>query len=84
MGRNLVEEFIDAEYKTVVRNVLDNALQGIETANFEFPLFTKEGERVEVLLNATTRRDKEGNTVGVVGVGQDISERKKAEAELER
>ena len=44
--------------------VLDNALKGKETANFEFPLYTKAGtkgkdasERVEILLNAATRRD---------------------------
>ena len=84
MGRNLVDDFITSEYKVEVKAVLDAALQGKETANFEFPLFTKNQERVEVLLNATTRRDKQGNIVGVVGVGQDITERKKAEGELER
>jgi hypothetical protein len=31
---------------------------------------------VEILLNATSRRDATGNVVGVVGVGQDITERK--------
>ena len=84
MGRNLVDDFITSEYKVAVKAVLDAALQGKETANFEFPLFTKNQDRVEVLLNATTRRDEQGNIVGVVGVGQDITERKKAEGELER
>jgi PAS domain S-box-containing protein len=81
MGRDLVEDFITPEYKVAVKEVLDNALQGRETANFEFPLFTKNGGRVEVLLNATTRRDANGDITGVVGVGQDITDRKKAEAE---
>eukprot|EP00959_Pyramimonas_sp_CCMP1952_P016831 356998-Pyramimonas_sp.AAC.1 len=84
MGRHLVDEFITAEYKTVVKGVLDSALKGQETANFEFPLYTKDMMRIEVLLNATTRRDKFSNIVGVVGVGQDITERKKAEGELEQ
>mmetsp|Transcript_38447 Transcript_38447/g.121550 ORF Transcript_38447/g.121550 Transcript_38447/m.121550 type:complete len:2337 (+) Transcript_38447:153-7163(+) len=84
MGRNLVEDFISPEYKVLVNEVLDNALKGTETANFEFPLFTKTQERVDVLLNATTRRDAQGNIVGVVGVGQDITERKRAEGELTR
>ncbi|KAK3273789.1 hypothetical protein CYMTET_17988 [Cymbomonas tetramitiformis] len=84
MGRSLVDEFITSEYKTAVRGVLDKALTGKETANFEFPLFTKDGQRVDVLLNATTRRDKKGEIVGVVGVGQDITERKLAELEMER
>ncbi len=64
--------------------MLDNALQGRETANFEFPLYTKDQRRVEVLLNATTRRDVSGNVVGVLGVGQDITERKQVEMEKTR
>jgi PAS domain-containing protein len=64
--------------------VLDNALQGRETANFEFPLYTKDRQRVEVLLNATTRRDVSGAVVGMIGVGQDITERKQVEVEKTR
>ncbi len=72
------------EYQVSVKEVLDNALQGSETANFEFPLYTKDQRRVEVLLNATTRRDVNGNVLGVLGVGQDITERKQVEMEKSR
>ena len=54
--------------------MLTAACQGSETANFEFPLMTKDGHRIDVLLNATTRRDAKGTVTGVVGVGQDITE----------
>ena len=64
--------------------MLENALKGKETANFEFKLYTKSGERVEILLNAATRRDANGVIVGVVGVGQDITELNKGKAELGR
>ena len=84
LGRNLVQDFITKEYQVSVKEVLDNALQGRETANFEFPLYTKDQRRVEVLLNATTRRDVSGNVVGVIGVGQDITERKQVEMEKTR
>jgi PAS domain S-box-containing protein len=84
IGKNLVEEFITQAYKKSVKKVLDNALRGVVTPNFEFPLFTKDQERVEMLMNATARRDANNNIVGVVGVGQDITERKKAQLELER
>jgi PAS domain-containing protein len=50
-------------------------------ANFEFPLFGKTGQRVEVLLNASSRRDANGSIVGMVGVGQDITGMKAAEKE---
>jgi len=57
MGRDLVHEFISPDYRVDVKEVLDNALKGQQTANFEFPLYTKNHVRVEILLNATTRRD---------------------------
>ncbi len=74
LGKNLVETYITEDYQAAVKLVLDNALKGEETANYEFPLFTKDGHRVLVLLNSSTRRDAEGKIVGVLGVGQDITE----------
>jgi PAS domain S-box-containing protein len=82
MGRDLVEEFISPDHRVRVKEVLDDALRGRDTANFDFPLFTKSQERVDVLLNTTTRRAAGGHITGMVGVGQDVTDRKKAEAEL--
>ena len=41
MGKNLVQEFITPEHRFRVQSVIDQALSGGETANFEFPLITK-------------------------------------------
>ena len=79
-----MKRFITLEYKSAVKEVLDDALRGTQTANFEFPLFKKNRERLEILLNATSRVDAQGKIVGVVGVGQDITDRKKVELELTR
>jgi len=84
VGRDLVQDFITEEYQGSVKEVFDNALKGREAANFEFPLYTKDKRRVDVLLNATTRRDVSGVVVGVIGVGQDITERKQVEIEKTR
>ena len=84
IGKNLVQEFITKEYKSAVKSVLDKAMRGKETANFEFPLITKNGIRIEVLLNATTRRDEQGNVIGVVGIGQDITGRIAQEREYSK
>jgi PAS domain S-box-containing protein len=84
MGRHLVNEFITEDYKDRVQEVFRNALNGVETANFEFPLVTKTGTRVEVLLNATTRRDEANHVIGVVGIGQDITARIAQEQEYSK
>ena len=84
MGRNLVKDFITDDYKERVQDVFTKALEGRETANFEFPLVTKAGVSVRVLLNATTRRDDQGKATGVVGIGQDITARIAQEQEYAR
>ncbi len=84
MGYDLVETRISEDYREAVKNVLDKALQGEETANYEFPMFTRQGGQVKILLSASTRRDVDGNIVGVLGIGQDITELDKYRAGLEQ
>jgi PAS domain S-box-containing protein len=83
LGKDLVETYITDDYREAVKLVLDNALKGKETANFEFPLFSKDNQRVMVLLNSSTRRNADGEITGVLGVGQDISEIDKLRSDLE-
>ena len=84
MGKHLVNEFITIDYRASVQEVFDKALEGIETTNFQFPVITKAGAHVEVLLNTTTRRDEQGGKIGVVGIGQDITARIAQEHEYVR
>ncbi|MFT6126638.1 MAG: PAS domain S-box-containing protein [Flavobacteriaceae bacterium] len=83
LGKDLVETYITDDYREAVKLVLDNALKGKETANYEFPLFTKNNQRVMVLLNSSTRRNADGEITGVLGVGQDISKMDNYKTNLE-
>ena len=47
MGKDLVAEFISEDFRKSVREVLENALLGVQTDNYQLPLFTKDGRRVE-------------------------------------
>ena len=60
-GKNLVQNFIQPKQRNAVVSVLRDALSGKERANFELTLFTKDGVSVDLLLNATTRRDAKGD-----------------------
>jgi PAS domain S-box-containing protein len=82
LGIDLVSEFIADDYKIAVGDVMSKALNGEETVNFEFSLFSKSGSRVDVLTNSTTRRDAAGKVIGVFSVGQDVTELNKANAKL--
>jgi len=48
-------------------------MHGEETANFKLPLIKNGQQNAVLLLNATTRRGPDGATIGVIGVGQDIT-----------
>ena len=73
-NKPLISTFIVPKLQHSVQEVLDNALQGNETSNYELEFETKSRETRYLLVNATTRRDAENNIVGVVGVAQDVTE----------
>merc|ERR1719223_1950578 len=75
----LVSTFIVPKLRQSVQEVLDNALHGNETSNYELEFETKSGETRYLLVNATTRRDADNHIVGVVGVAQDVTESSKNE-----
>lgn len=56
------------------KKIIKDALKGKQTANYEFTTISKDGQKVILLVNTTTRRDTAGKITGVLGVGQDITE----------
>eukprot|EP00978_Attheya_sp_CCMP212_P016854 scaffold44492_cov56-Attheya_sp.AAC.2 len=81
-NKPLVSTFIVHKLRPSVQEVLDNALQGNETSNYELEFETKSKEIRYLLVNATTRRNDESNIVGVVGVAQDVTDDRKHSQEL--
>jgi PAS domain S-box-containing protein len=84
IGQNLVDKHITEEHQASVKQILADALEGKETTSYEVPLFTQHGDRIMLLLNATTRRNAEGKITGVVGVGQDITEIDRSRSQMLR
>ena len=79
MGKPLVKAFIVQKLKASVQQIMDLALQGNETSNYELEFTTKSKQIRYLLVNASTRRDPENNIVGVLGVAQDVTESSKNE-----
>ena len=82
LGRDLLDSLITAEYREEVGAMLRSTLQGATPTAHAFPLCTKQGDRVEVLLTPSSRRDAEGTVIGVFGVGQDITHIARTHKEL--
>ncbi|TAK31870.1 MAG: PAS domain S-box protein [Chloroflexota bacterium] len=61
-----------------------SALDGETFTGVDMVIVWPDGERRDLLVNSSPIRDGEGNIVGAVGVFQDITERKRAEAEREQ
>eukprot|EP00586_Coscinodiscus_wailesii_P000182 CAMPEP_0172481428 /NCGR_PEP_ID=MMETSP1066-20121228/7256_1 /TAXON_ID=671091 /ORGANISM="Coscinodiscus wailesii, Strain CCMP2513" /LENGTH=313 /DNA_ID=CAMNT_0013243685 /DNA_START=211 /DNA_END=1152 /DNA_ORIENTATION=- len=76
-GKPLISTFIVKKLQASVQEVMDNALKGVKTSNYELEFVTKSNEIRYLLVNATTRCDPENHIVGVVGVAQDVTEIKK-------
>lgn len=72
LGASL-QTYVREDYQKKVATVIEHALQGKETSNYEIVLKTCTGRNLVLLMNATTRRSVDGLVVGVIGVAQDIT-----------
>jgi len=74
IGRDLVKDFISDDFKQAVTQVLSEACQGRNTANFSFQFIAKDGKSFSMLLNAGARNDVAGNIIGVIAVGHNLTQ----------
>lgn len=82
IGANWFDVFIPQGKKKAVKKYFLQALEGeLEGMNFPCPLLTREGELRQIILNNTPLRDRLGNIIGLSSIGEDVTERKKAEEE---
>lgn len=79
-ARELFDAALAGKYEQMDRELIDNP--GMQS--YEYTIAHPNGESREVLFHKATYFDSRGEVSGVVGVAVDITERKRAEAELER
>jgi len=70
----LWSEFTPEDSEKNASKILHLALNGKQTANFEFFARNKNGKKLILLVNTSARRDAVGQIKGVLAVGQDITE----------
>merc|ERR1719253_2245368 len=75
MGKDFVKTFVKPYQQDAVQEILQQTLlDGTTTSNYELQLVSTSGMEYTVLLNANPRLDPNNNIVGVVGVGQDVTQ----------
>ena len=82
LGKKMVENFVPEDDQPLIRCVHDDTLKGDETISYDLPLITKKGTRVEVLLSSSSQRNRQGEIIGCIGFGQNVTELKKKSSDL--
>ncbi len=83
IGKNWFDNFVPKQAREWVRTgfvkLLSGDLEPIEY--FENPILTKSGEERLIAWRNTVLKDEEGNIIGTLSSGEDITDRKRAEKE---
>ncbi|MFZ4457132.1 MAG: PAS domain S-box protein [Bacteroidales bacterium] len=80
IGKSFVNLYAEPEARN---RVLNQLMTEGKVIDYELLLLNKDGSVVPVSISSTVIKDKDGNPVKITGSMRDISERKKAEKELQ-
>lgn len=78
IGKDYFELFLPPEAREPVAKDIEKVLSGIPTSGFENPVTAADGKEYVLEWNVSRLLDSSGEPVGVMAVGQDVTERKKA------
>ncbi len=84
LGRIWSETFTPPDELEMEQNAQRGIERGSVVAHYESSILTRSGERRLFSWNNTLLRDANGDVVGQASVGEDITDRRRAEHELER
>ena len=81
IGKNWWSTFYPGKEYEQVEKLLQH-FQHSNVRDYEMTLTTKTGEKRTISWNSMNRTDADGETIEIIGFGDDVTERKKAEEEL--
>ncbi|MGZ4482561.1 MAG: PAS domain S-box protein, partial [Gaiellales bacterium] len=84
LGRSWIDVFTPAEEEELEMRARTAMQSGGVIAHYESTLVTRGGERRLFSWNNTLRRDAEGRVLGSASIGEDITDRRRTEQELQR
>jgi PAS domain S-box-containing protein len=84
LGKDYLEQFLPPERRPGVAAMIERILAGETVEGFEAVLRTDSGENRIVLWNVRRLEGARNQSLGLIGVGQDITGRKQAEEQIRR
>jgi two-component system, LuxR family, sensor kinase FixL len=82
LGKNYLELFLPVERRPGVAGMIQNILAGTMVEGFEGVLRDRSGAKRIVLWNVRRLCGAGGQALGIIGIGQDITQRKLAEEQI--
>lgn len=82
LGKNYIEMFLPEDERAGVAEDIKKVLAGEETRGYENPVKSAEGNEYILAWNVNRVLDKHGCPIGIIAVGQDITEHKQMEQAL--
>jgi PAS domain S-box-containing protein len=82
LGRNYLELFLPVEQRPGLAGMIQHILAGTMVEGFEGVLRDRSGEKRIVLWNVRRLCGAGGQALGIIGIGQDITQRKLAEEQI--
>ncbi len=83
-GKDWFETFLPRDDWGSIRDMFRRAVNDIQTRGNVNPIITRDGSAREIEWYDKTLKDVSGNVVGVLALGQDITDRKRAEEAARR
>ncbi len=81
IGKNYLQLIVDPDYALLVEKDFKKVLNGLATEHFEYRTITSDGEGKYLLWNVTGLTDSGRSNKGLIAIGQDLTESKRAEKE---
>ena len=81
-GKDWFSILLPERHRVRIRELFKNAMGDIQTRGNVNPIITKDGRRCVIEWYDKTLKDANDNVVGLIAVGQDITERKRTEEAL--
>jgi PAS domain S-box-containing protein len=79
IGENYLERLLPAEIRETVADNIRRTLAGEPSYDHENPIVCRDGSRRVISWNASRMLDEADQPVGIIAIGRDVSEQKRAE-----